>query len=662
MHAEDALPTPAPCRGVCVTMRSLLGFLRQDRAAREGERAALEAAPPTGRATLVFAVALAALWTLLVAQAWLAFPILDDWIQLGWYKDQPFGLELIWRVARYNHAHFNPRIGDVFLLLVNGPRVVHVVLTPLVQLWLLWVAFVVAFGRWPRRSYADLRALLILQLLIWLVSPLPGVLYFYRPFTTNYVFGFAITLSLIAPFRLAPMRGAQRAWAVVPMFALGWLAGMSNEHTGPAAIAALLVWSGVALRCRGLRAWMIAGTLGLVVGYGMLLTAPGQAERYAGRAAKFSPLELAVRRGLDGNAEIVGNMLSEAAWAIALVLVAVLIWQWRARRDAQARLVEGDARRAILGMLAGAGAIVGTLFASPVTIERLLFAPAVLIAGALTAVLAQVCARGSARLRAGIAIATVLILGYHAVRFVEVAVAARSEFGRRMARIAATPPGAIARVAPLRTTRSRWFWGDDFKMAAVREYVARAIFRLDAIEYDERPIWAEPRPDERLVVHRAYEPALASSDREPVLRYAPSFVDAALYQLHRGRALDGWGDVEGHALVRYDIDVASSSFRDPARRPLRMLTWQPTGVTFVDGDGYEDANGQPAIRIWRASLPRGWREAYLAGCGETQRIELVPDPDEPRALLAPLVFACRGTYSAAVCDASQCWLAGRFWR
>ena len=39
--------------------------------------------------------------------------------------------------------------------------------------------------------------------MIWLVIPIPGIMYFYRPFATNYLWAFTITLALFVPYRLA---------------------------------------------------------------------------------------------------------------------------------------------------------------------------------------------------------------------------------------------------------------------------------------------------------------------------------------------------------------------------------------------------------------------------------------------------------------------------
>jgi len=73
--------------------------------------------------------------------------LLDDWYQLTYWRHHDFGLAAIWEYGHYNYFHFNPRIGDVFLAIVNGPRAVHLIVTPLMQLAVLPITYVIANNR-----------------------------------------------------------------------------------------------------------------------------------------------------------------------------------------------------------------------------------------------------------------------------------------------------------------------------------------------------------------------------------------------------------------------------------------------------------------------------------------------------------------------------------
>ncbi|HET9620118.1 MAG TPA: DUF6056 family protein [Kofleriaceae bacterium] len=620
------------------------------------------------RQQLAFGAAVVGLWAVLAVIAGLSTPIHDDWYQVGWLKrGGGLSLELMWRELRYNYLHANPRIGDVFLLAVNGPLAVHVIVTPLVQLALLWLTFIAAFGALPAARDRDLRRLLVLQVAIWLTSPVPGVVYFYRPYATNYLFAFATSLAWFAPYRLALARATpddrRRLWLVPVMLALGWAAGMSNEHTGMTAIAAAAIALGWAWRQRRLRAWMIAGALGLVVGYAMLLFSPGQAERYAGRAARFSVLGLIESRGPAGLFQVITGFLVEAQWAIDLTLIAVLAAVALHRRRGQAMAgLPRAALLAVVGALAGAGAIVGTLCASPVTTERLLFAPAVLAAGGLAVVLDHVC--GEPRVRRVVTAVAALVFAYHAVRFVQVHVVAHEEATHRLALLAAAKPGEVVRVPVYATPHSRWYRGDDFRVVELREYVAHEIYGLAGIEYDRPPVWAQPTPVGTFLASRTYDPPLppALAAQAPVPRFSSAFVGSALMLLRLHLGLDGWLDLGGHRLTRYQIDATGTGFVDPKHRPLHLVVWEPSGVRFVDANRPDDERDEPGIEIWPPSMPAGWTEAYVVGCGQTLAVAPVTQPSPPHDLLLPIRLACRQPYAGVVCDPQACWVAGRYAR
>ncbi|HET9992962.1 MAG TPA: DUF6056 family protein, partial [Kofleriaceae bacterium] len=269
-----------------------------------------------------FVAAVLTLWLLFAIQALQSSLLLDDWFELRYWRDHAFGPTALYQFARFNYFHYNPRIGEVFLALIHGSRAIHVIVTPLVQLALLPTVFVIAFARWPRRDLRDTGLLLVIQVLVWLVIPIPGIMYFYRPFATNYLWGFTFTLALFVPYRLAlasqgPSTRA-RLWLVPIMLVLGWVAGMCNEHTGPAAMVAIAAFVIAAWRARRLRAWMLAGLVGLYVGYPMLFFAPGQTVRYAGLATRDTPVKLLAERGITGCFAIVGDFLYESRLGILL--------------------------------------------------------------------------------------------------------------------------------------------------------------------------------------------------------------------------------------------------------------------------------------------------------------------------------------------------------
>ena len=209
--------------------------------------------------------------------------------------------------------------------------------------------------------------------------------------------------------------------------------------------------------------------------------------------------------------------------------------------------------------------------------------------------------------------------------------------------------------------RSRWYPADDFRIAEIRDYVAHEVFDLQAIELADQPNWAEATPRGRFVATAAYDPPLPPelAAAHPLARYTPSSVAGALGQLHRGLALGAWRSVDGHRLVRYAIDAVEPDFADPRGRPVHVLVWTPEATAYLESDRNDDRNGQPEIRVSARSLPAGWTEAFLVGCGRTSRIE--PRRDEALAeLVLPVALDCRESHAAILCAADACWFAGRY--
>ncbi|HTL31583.1 MAG TPA: DUF6056 family protein [Kofleriaceae bacterium] len=611
----------------------------------------------------ICAGAIALLWLFFFVQALHTPTLLDDWYQLTWHRHHSLNLSSIWEYGHYNYFNFNPRIGDVLLMIINGPRWIHLLLTPLVQLAVLPLAFIAAFGRLPRLAYRDMSLLLVVQVLLWLVMPIPGIVYFYRPFTTNYIWAFVLMLALFAPYRLALARddaGPARHWLAPLMLPLGWLAGMGNEHTGPTAMLAMAVFLYVAWRKRRLRPWMIAGAIGLYIGYPMLFFAPGQHLRYAGMATRNTPSYLLTSRGFDGTFEILLDFVAETQIALNLVLIALLVGIKRSRAT-----LGGLSRTQLVTVLALIGAALGmvaTLFASPTVGERLFFAPAVLFVGALLVIVDWLWAEKGAR--RVIVIGCVVLGLYQAERMIVVLADGYEQNQTRMAMLRNAPADSVVNVPPYALwKRSRYWWGDDFQYASLREYVANEVYDLKGIEYDRPLHWVEPSPHDRFVVQRTFDPPLPpNEDAQLQPRYIPTFWEWALVQLRRSMKLGPIAFVTGHRLVHYTVDLVDSPIEDPLHRPIHVFDWTPDKLTFVDGRMFDDPNGNPNVRVWQPSVPPSVVDVFVEGCGTTQRVELKPDSWDHIGPLIPIDLACPGTFTTVMCQVNQCWFSGRYWR
>jgi hypothetical protein len=586
----------------------------------------------------VFACAALALWLLYFVEALLSPVVLDDWFQLRYWRDHEFGPGELWTYARHNYFHFNPRIGEVFLAIVDAEPIHHWILTPLIQVALVPIVFAIAFGRWPRATLRDLQLLLVIQIMIWLVIPIPGVLYFYRPFATNYLWTFTLTLALFVPYRLGvrsrPAARPRVMIVLVPaMFALGWIAGMCNEHTGPAAMLAMAVFVFVAWQRDRLRAWMVSGMVGLYIGYPMLFFAPGQSVRYGGLATRETPAKLLADRGIAGCLEIMADFVRES-W-LGILLFAAALASYIVRRGL--RLPFSRAAAIAMALLVTAsGTIVVTLFVSPTTTDRVLFASGVLLAAAFSIGAAELFGdRGVRRFVVG---ACIVLAGYHAARFLETSIQLEADSEQRLALLRDTPPGRIAIVPTFqRTARTRWVFGDDFQMYPwLRDYVGGSLFDLPAVELDR------PRP--RVAIHH-------------VATRVPSTIPPAYVPTYREWLLDPTSrriaQTQLAGAQRFTVHVIGLWFAE--RRPIVAYEVTPDGSRFVDGRPHADHRGH-FIRVVRASLPRRVESTAVIGCGVARYV--VPIHDGPDTLLPVDETACRGPFTAFMCERDRCWIAG----
>ena len=594
------------------------------------------------RERAAFVAAIAALWLVFVVQAVNAPVLLDDWFQLRYWRDHPFTWSAIWQYGHHNYFHYNPRIGDVLLAIIDGSRAVHLVVTPLVQLAAVATAFVIALGRWPRSSLRDLQLLLFVQVMIWLVVPIPGIIYFYRPIATNYLWAFTLTLALFVPYRLAlaTSGGPHRAWLVPIMLVLGWIAGMCNEHTGPAAMLAMAAFLHVAWRRRQLRAWMIAGAVGLYVGYPMLFFAPGQTVRYGGLATQETPTRLLAERGVTGCLHIVVDFVWESRLGILLFAAALL------RHVVVAGMPEigRTARRTAVVLALASLAILVTLFMSPTTTDRVMYASGVLLVAAFTVHAEVLFAQpGVRRIVVG---ACAVLLAYHVVRFVTVYAAVKAENDDRIAMLRDAAPGTVLRVPPYaHQFRSRWHLGDDFQLYPwLGEYVARELFDLANLDVEGMPT----RPSVRYAVDRAFDPPI-----DPDL--APSVSEIPTYREWQRDVVSRLPIIRAIAttpqLARLRVELVGLPF--PDRRPILAVEWTPGGYTFFDGAPHDDERGH---FIRTATLPRDVESTFVSGCGATTSVQPIADGDH---WLIPVdERLCRGVFTAVACEPARCWMVG----
>ncbi|HUQ04215.1 MAG TPA: DUF6056 family protein [Kofleriaceae bacterium] len=606
----------------------------------------------------------ALLWSYLALLAFLTPVLLDDWYQLAYIKKHGLSPGSVLDYGIWNYFNYNPRLGENLLLITNGPRIINVLLTPTVILGFLWVTFALALGRWPRPSIRDLQLLLVELALIWMAAPIPGVLFAYRPFCTNYLYAVAFSIAFLVPYRFAIDRVPElgRRWWWLPfMFASGWVAGMGNEHTGPtvavaAAAMTYLYWR----KHQRIHAWMATGLAGIAIGYPMLFFAPGQKKRYGAVASKLGPTDHIRDRGPDGLFEIIVDFLWAAQLAVLVVLVGVFVALASAARAGTAP-PSPDRRTVFLatGGILCAGAIVVTLFASPTASERLFFAPAVFFAMTglvlLHVLFTEKHARRAVTGLAGIAVAAHATWGL--VTYTE----AWAEGKARARILERTPPGEIAYVPPFtQFTRNLWFLGDDFDYASLREYVAHEVYGIAGIEFD-RVVKGEPAAEFTSRLEIVMDPPLRTD--EVLARvtmpfsYISAYPDRDIQLINR--LMPQLERFPGHRLVSVNAYIEGLDLPEVRGRPVIGMRWVKGEFTYIDTFLLPDRDMRLFFLALAGTVPPGLTDSYIHACGRTQEVTTVK---EWRGVRLPFVPWCRGLYTGLACNATECWLAGVYWR
>jgi len=570
-------------------------------------------------------------------------------------RAQPFSLERFLSYGAFEYAHSNPRIGQWLAYLAYKLELFAPIATPLAFLGLVGAVTVLGLGRWPgamrpdgsRVVARDLALSAIALGFAWFALPRIGMIMFCRAYGANYLYGAAIQLWFLVPLRLAPGgQGSRRA--CIAYGALGVLAGMCNEHTGPTLVlftVGYAVWRQRQTGRRPALAW--AGAIGCVVGFAAIFFAPGQDSRYEGLATKVSLAGRLLRRGITDNLDIFRDWMLACAPVLGLIVIALVV----ARRDEPRR--QAAALR-LVGLALVAGTLVtATVFVSPKLGPRFYLHGAALALAGFIAVADQTLV--STRRLAPFVVLAVAASAYAAVRSLPLYYRLSAQSAERLAALAAAPRGSVFTAESFEQVEdSWWFLGDDFRDIKKRELVATyfdlrgVIFRAVDIE---APLGVS---DIRLVPRYRVTPASCLDEHGGLelgtfrgldIGSVHRAAQAAIEQLRERIAPAG-------RLDRLDLVVEFTGATPALPRPtLIVARWLPTG--FEAHAGAIERRGMSRTRS--VVLPPALRgtdvEVYAYNVdGEARRLGTGRD-----AALDYVPWK-RGAYWALACRPTECFV------
>ena len=394
---------------------------------------------------------------------------------------RPFSVGNFFGYWWQQYTESNPRLGQPLTYLTYKLAYVAEIVLPLAFVAISLAVTVLGLGRWPWRRARDLALWAIAIGFAWFALPQIGRNLFCRAYAANYVVGAAVQLWFLVPLRLAASTqvtpGRAAAYA-----GFGVLAGVCNEHTGPAMLALLAGHAWVRRRGGERPVLPLAGAAGFALGFVALFFAPGQGSRYEGLATKVSLVGRVIQRGITGNLDIFRDYVLFAAPVLGLIAIVLITSLLRAPADADP---DAAPRRRALVLIALALAfgvtVAATLFVSPKLGARFHIVGGALLLAGLIALVDATRVRG-AGLAALVGLA-VFASGYAVARTVPLFAQVSVQGAERMAALANAPRhGVFVAEAWSQVDESWWFIGDDFRDDRKLELVA-TYFGLDRVVF-----------------------------------------------------------------------------------------------------------------------------------------------------------------------------------
>lgn len=414
---------------------------------------------PAARAALgAFFIAMIAVHALI---AWQSPVLADDWRHWMWSADHAG--DSAGEFARaFAAAHYT--LSDLIGFALAQSTLFHTIVSPLVGVALILGLVTFATRRLPRPdAWSDVVAIILVSALIWIAAPRAGLVWFYRPNAAIQIYGVALALWVLAPYRCRWQPRGAAAWLLL---AGGYFAGTSTRQLGLAALGGAIYAIQRTPRTER-RRWMWLGLFGLAIGTlaGFLDDPPDVRVVKRGFESSLGALNLSIREG--------GELI---ALVLVLVFARLLLAKLRpAGGDRDAPDTSETARW--FGLWFGLSML--ALF-GPRYSEAMLFVPTLVLCIAALPVLVWVMA---SRLRA---VVVAIAVGVHLVVWpfaLSIYIPAGAEYRARMATLEDAPAGGVAVLRPYRElTPSFWFFGEDWSAAGGRQLAAIKIFGLRDIE------------------------------------------------------------------------------------------------------------------------------------------------------------------------------------
>lgn len=170
-----------------------------------------------------------------------------------------------------------------------------------------------------------LMPIFIISLLLFMQLRAYGEVVFNIVSSANYMWTTTLVLMFLLPYRISMQRNVKTpAFIILPlMFVLGVIAGWTNENTAAAVATGLGLYLLYNLKERRLKLWQCVGYAGFLIGFALLVFAPGNQER----------LESMEEHGFDALEHTISSLdiFLESLLVCALLIIMAIYLRYRVR-------------------------------------------------------------------------------------------------------------------------------------------------------------------------------------------------------------------------------------------------------------------------------------------------------------------------------------------
>ncbi|WP_195955504.1 DUF3329 domain-containing protein [Clostridium saudiense] len=164
---------------------------------------------------------------------------------------------------------------------------------------------IIYFHSYGSLKNINLKWIVSIFFMLWIITPNFGQSYLWITGASNYLYGILIILIYLIPFRIAnnSIKSKNKGLVINILLSalyllLGIIAGWTNENTGVALICIIILYLiSYKISKKRIKSWMIWGLIGNIIGFLLMILAPGQSKRLE-NAGGIGGISIIIKRSI----------------------------------------------------------------------------------------------------------------------------------------------------------------------------------------------------------------------------------------------------------------------------------------------------------------------------------------------------------------------------